>query len=316
MKSPNIDAFHTLSRNLDYRILLESLLSEFRIGHFADPSRSMEAAAIDGHLGDLYETWDRLFPGFPTTFWKRRSLMWEYDRGRRDAHLQQLLVSHVDDGALGSRLIVNPATVFGRHAMSLAWELPEYEVVGTDIDGGSYRLYRLVKSLKYPHLPNFHFEMENVFDPDLERRPKAVTFFGACGAVTDGCMDYAVGVEAPFLLCRSCCHENIGGNTEIMRRPTPMSWGFYLKNRGMAWIKSRYPGTGFYFSDRHKPEAYPRSKTAREMMDTDTMIEVARNSVESDICRSIIDLDRCLLLQEKGYDVLYREELFFAHKRV
>ena len=28
---------------------------------------------------------------------------------------------------------------------------------------------------------------------------------------------------------------------------------------------------------------------------------------DSDICRSLIDLDRCLLLREQGYDVLYRE---------
>ena len=49
-------------------------------------------------------------------------------------------------------------------------------------------------------------------------------------------------------------------------------------------------------------------------MDSDTIIEIARSSVDSDICRSLIDLDRCLFLQEKGYDVLYREELFFAHR--
>jgi hypothetical protein len=50
-------------------------------------------------------------------------------------------------------------------------------------------------------------------------------------------------------------------------------------------------------------------------MDSDTIIAIARNSADSDICRSLIDLDRCLYLQEHGYDVMYREELFFAHKR-
>ena len=55
--------------------------------------------------------------------------------------------------------------------------------------------------------------------------------------------------------------------------------------------------------------------SACDVLDTDTIMEMARNSVDSDICRSVIDLDRCLFLQENGYDVLYREELFFAHRR-
>ncbi len=42
---------------------------------------------------------------------------------------------------------------------------------------------------------------------------------------------------------------------------------------------------------------------------------IAQNSVDSDIRRSPIDLDRCLFLQENGYDVMYREELFFARRR-
>ena len=50
-------------------------------------------------------------------------------------------------------------------------------------------------------------------------------------------------------------------------------------------------------------------------MGASTIIAIARNSVDSDICRSLIDLDRCLFLQEHGYDVMYREELFFAHRR-
>ena len=267
------------------------------------------------HFGELWGIWDSLFPRFPEIFQKRRTVMWEYERGRRDVYLQQLLTTFVREEQSRSRLIVNPATVFGRHAMSLARDLPDYDVVGTDIDPASYRLYRLVRSLKYPRLSNYRFEQENVFDPDLNRRPAAVIFFGACGVVTDGCLDYAIGVDSPLLLCRSCCHECIGGNTDIVRRPSWMWLGFYAKNLSMKWIERRFAGTGYYFSDRHGTEAYPRSRAAQEVMDSDTIIDVARNSVESDICRSIIDLDRCLFLQENGYDVLYREELFFAHKR-
>jgi hypothetical protein len=80
-----------------------------------------------------------------------------------------------------------------------------------------------------------------------------------------------------------------------------------------ARIKKK--NNGLYFSERYTKDAYPRSSAARDVVDSDTIIEVARNSVDSDICRSLIDLDRCLFLRENGYDVLYREELFFAHRR-
>lgn len=178
--------------------------------------------------------------------------------------------------------------------------MPDYQVVATDIDVKPYLLYRLVKSLKFPRLPNFRYEIENIFDPDLGRQPRVVAFFGACCSVTDGCMDYAIDVESPFLICRSCCHECIGGNTDIVWRPTWISGGFYAKNLSMEHIERRFPGTGFYFSDRHTADVYPRSRAAREVMNSNTILDIARNSVESDICRSIIDLDRCLLLQEKG----------------
>jgi len=315
MSSRFLSDFHSLARNVDYRIPLEALLHEFRQERFADAGRAIEESAMVNHFGELWSKWDSLFTDFPETLWKRRTAMWEYARGRRDEYLLKLIVRHVPDDRSRDPLIVNPATVFGRHAMTLARELPGYEIIGSDIDVKPYQWYRIFKSLKYPRLPNFTYEIENVFDANLERRPAAVTFFGACGAVTDGCMDYAIDVQAPFLICRSCCHECIGGNTDIVGRRSWIWFGFYAKNLTMKWIERTFPGTGFYFSDRHQRNAYPRSKVAQEMLDSDTMIEVAQNSYDSDICRSIIDLDRCLFLQENGYDVLYREELFFAHQR-
>ena len=202
------------------------------------------------------------------------------------------------------------------HARRLAHKLPAYEVVGTDIDPRWNRLYRFVVFWKYRKLKNYRFVRENIFEPDLERRPAAVIFFGACGSLTDGCMDYAIAVNSPFLICRSCCHDNIGGNTEIVRRPGFLNWFFRWKNRGLA----RYKGKGkwpyiLYFSDRYGRDAYPRSEVAREIMDSETTRDIARNSVDSDVCRSLIDLDRCLFLKENGYDVMYREELFFAHRQ-
>ena len=311
MDKQGLEAFHETARKLDFMGPMQSLLSEFRRGNIADKDRVQEASAIQSHLGEHYEAWDRVFPAFPECPWKRRTLTWEYHRGRRDAYLKRLIVAHVGGHDDGNRLIINPAAVLGRHARSLAHELPAYEVVGMDIEPLGDRLYRFVSFWKYHKLKNYRFVRESIFEPDLERRPAAVVFFGACGSVTDGCMDYAVAVNSPLLICRSCCHENIGGNTAIVRRATPVNWFFVWKNRWFATIERRRKG--FYFSDRYLKGAYPRSQAAREIMDSETIIAIARNSPDSDICRSIIDLDRCLFLRENGYDVMYREELFFAH---
>jgi hypothetical protein len=127
-------------------------------------------------------------------------------------------------------------------------------------------------------------------------------------------MDYAITSGAPLLICRSCCHDNIAANLKIVRRPGVLNQMFEWKNRSGERARKKPKYAGFYVSDRYMKDAYPRSRAAREMMDSDTVLEAAQNSVDSDICRFIIDLDRCLYLQEKGYDVLYREELFFAHR--
>lgn len=316
MHRPDLEAFHRTSGKLDFVKPMESLLSEFRRGNIADPDREKEDLAIRSHLGELYAGWDEVFPRFPPCPWKRRSARWEGKRGRRDAYLLRLIATYVPERDAGRRVIVNPATVWGRHARSLAFEMPGYEVIGTDIDHRGNRLYRYTYFWKYPELENYSFVRESVYEPDLQREPAAVVFFGACGSVTDGGMDYALATESPFLICRSCCHENIGGNTDMVRRPGHLNRFFRWKN----WMHSRHKRKGkwplaLYFSDRYAEDAYPRSKLASEIMDSETILAVARNSVDSDICRSLIDLDRCQYVKENGYDVLYREELFFAHRR-
>ena len=313
MNRPGLETFHETSRKLDFAGPLEALLNEFRRGDFADRDRTQEESAIQSHLGEHYEAWDRVFPAFPECPWKRRTLTREFKRGQRDAYLKHLIVIHVPEHEAGNRLIINPATVAGMHARWLAHELPAYEVVGTDIDPRWNRLCRLVSFWKYRQLKNYRFVRENTFEPDLEQHPVAVVFFGACGSVTDGCMDYAIGVNSPFLIGRSCCHDNIGGNTDIVRRPGLVNWFFAWKNWGYARVKKKR--NGFYFSDRYLEDAYPRSQAARGIMGPETIAAVARNTPDSDICRSLIDLDRCLFLQENGYDVMYRDELFFAHRR-
>ena len=314
MSGPSLEVFHETSRKLDFLAPLESLLNEFRRGNIADRDRVQEGSAIQANLGEHREAWDLVFPRFPECPWKRRTMTWEFHRGRRDAYLRNLIVTYVPRHETGTRLIVNPATVTGVQARRLAHELPAYEVVATDIDPRWNRVYRFTCFWEFRNLRNFRFVRENIFEPDLARHPAAVVFFGACGSVTDACMDYAITLNSPFLICRSCCHDNIGGNTQIVRRPgRPVNDFFAWKNHWFGRYKKE--GKGFYFSDRYLKDAYPRSKAARKIMAPDTIIAVARNSPESDVCRSVIDLDRCLFLQENGYDVMYREELFFAHRR-
>jgi len=313
VNEPDLDTFHLLCRSLDYRESLEALLEEFHHGNIADEDRTHEDAVLHTHLAQQRAAWDSVFPPFPDCPWKRRTITREHHRGKRDTYLKHLLLRHLRNSAYQSRTIVNPAAVFGRHARALARDLPEYEVIGTDIVPSFDLLYRLVSWWAYPALSNYRFVRDDIFEPKLECCPVAVTFYGACGAVTDGCMDYAIGVRSPFLLCRTCCHENIGGNTEVVRRPGHLNRFFRWKNRLSAMIRKR--DNGQYFSPRYSKDAYPRSRAAREIMDADTIIAIAQNSVDSDICRSMIDLDRCLYLQEHGYDVLYREELLFAHRR-
>lgn len=312
--SSELCTFHAIGAEVDFVEPMRGLLRGFREGRFADSSRQWEDAAIREHLGTHYAAWERVFPTFPRCRWKRRSIAWEAKRGERDAYLRGLVADLVPCGGHELRLIHNPATVFGRHARFLAKALPNHEVVGTDIDARWERVYRALFFWRFLGLDNYRFERENVFDPVPGRRPVAVTFFGACGSITDGGIDAGIASGAPFLAFRSCCHDNIAGNTEIVRhRGRPINDFFALKN--FTFAREKQKGRGFYFDERYGSGAYPRSRAARELADAATFLTLARSSPDSDICRSIIDLDRCLYLREHGYDVLYREELFFAHRR-
>ena len=313
MEPSRLDAFHDMSRGVDYGQAMQALLSEFRQGEISKKGLADAGRGPDSPLGSIYEAWDRAFPRFPKRPWLQQSVSWLHYRGIRDAYLKQLTVSHISEQRNGSRLIVNPVAIFGRHARWLARALPDYEVIGSDIQTKWDRLYRLVSFWKYPGLKNYRFVHENIYEPDTSRRPVAVVFWGACGSLTDAAMDYAIAVNAPFLIFRACCHDNIGHNIRTAKRLSLLSLLFAAKSIVMSGHKRRK--TGFYFSDRYGRSDYPRSSMAKELLDSSDMITAARNSVESDICRSLIDLDRCLYLKENGYDVLYREELFFAHRR-
>jgi len=286
------------------------LLEEFRLGKIADRDRELEDQAIRTYLEEHGRAWNIVLPEFPAYSEKRRTLIREFKRGRKDAYLRRLIVNTLAGYDAENRLIVNPATVIGRHAKFLAAELPHYQIVGTDIDS---RADAFCGFFSFKRHKNYRFVRENVFEPDMDRKPAAIVFFGACGSVSDGAIEYGIAVDSPFLIFRTCCHENICGNTEIVRRRSIINRFFAMKNWGFAKYKKK--DQGFYFTDSYDKNAYPRSNAAREIADSDTFLRVAKNAVDSDICRTIIDLDRVMHLQENGYDVLYREEVFFAHKR-
>jgi hypothetical protein len=309
MEAFSLDFFRSVSREMDYERVVGSLLEEFRLGGYSDRTRIPEETAILAHLGPSIRAWDTVFPDFPRFSEKRRSLFRVFKRERKDAYIRRLVVDALASRTPTNRVIVNPATVEGRQAGFLARELPHFEVIGTDIDSRWEKFYRVVCRQRQK---NFRFVQESIFDADIERRPAAVVFFGACGSVADGAIDYGVAVESPAMIFRTCCHENICGNDAIIRRWSMLNRYFAMKN----WQFSRYKkrNDGFYFDAGYGKEAYPRSRAVREMADSETFLQIAQNAVDSDLCISIIDLDRAIYLREQGYDVLYREEVFFAHR--
>ena len=125
-------------------------------------------------------------------------------------------------------------------------------------------------------------------------------------------MDNAINAQSPRLICRTCCHDNIGGNTEIVKGPGLINLLFRLKN--LVYSKKCKGDSGEYFAAAYGQDHYPSSKAGRNLSDSMEFVDIARHTVDSDICRNIIDLDRYLHLIEAGYRVWYRAEMFVAEK--
>lgn len=289
---------------------LAGLLDEFRRGNIAD--RRREKQALERHLGELHKRWDRQFPGFPQERYAYASAGGVRRRGVRDAYLKTIIVRLLEAKRdnLPNRTVVNPACVFGRHARDLARRLRDFNVIATDIFPGSNWLYEQVTLRRSPG--NYEFQQDDIFEPKVQAAPAAVVFFGACGSLSDAAMDYAIKSSCPYLMCRTCCHDNIGGNTRIVKRLTLLNLFFRFKNLSYSWAKKKLKG--HYFSATYSADQYPRSRAARGLSHSDEFLELSRNSVDSDICRAIIDLDRYLHLAESRYDVWYKGELFVARR--
>lgn len=291
---------------------LAGLLDVFRKRHIIAPDA--ERKGIEQHAGSLIAQWNSRFPGFPNRHFPYTSFRGQCFRGRRDAYLRGIIAQVLADHDPAETTIVNPACVFGRHACDLAARLPRVTVIGTDIEPTWHRIYRFVRPSRLPD--NFSFLRDNIFAPKLDARPTAVVFFGACGSVTDGAMDYAINSPARYIMFRTCCHDIIGGNLSVIKRFNSVNRFFRLKNRSLGRMvrKGTYPD--YYFSDRYPRDAYPRSAAARTVSTSDEFMELARYSADSDICRAIIDLDRYLYLLENGFSVVYQGELFVAERKV
>ena len=293
------------------REALAGLLIEFRRGNIL--ARSAEKEGMDRHAASLSAHWDDRFPGFPADDFPYASFWGVYHRNHRDEHLKDIIVQSLADCGGGTTL-VNPACVFGRHARHLAARLPHVSVIATDIYPRCFQLYR---SLRLGNLPrNFRFVKDNIFAPRLDVQPTAVVFFGSCGAVADGALDYAIASGAKYVMCRTCCHENIGGNVTVTPRPNLVNRLFRFKDWAYDKVRKAPRYAGHYFSPRYAPCAYPRSDTGRQLSNTDEFMAVAKESADSDICRAIIDLDRCLHLAEHGFRVECQGDLLVAKREV
>lgn len=288
---------------------LEALLLATRKGIVG--RKQCEENMLKKDLAAMRQLWDERFPVLPNEPSSYASFWAVSRRGLRDRYLKSVIVDLLDNDGDDDRTIINPVCVWGRHARDLARRLPKYGVLATDIRAEWDRVYSHIPYVQTPE--NYHFQRNDIFEPTRQANPKAVVFFGACGELTDAAMDYAIESNSPYLICRTCCHENIGGNTDIVKHFTLLNLLFRLKN--LAFSQARKQDRGEYFSHRYSAHQYPRSETARRLSSSEEFIGIARRSVDSDTARTIIDLDRYLHLAEAGYSVWYRAEMFVAQKR-
>ena len=287
--------------------VMEGLLGEFRTG---DIERGgAEKGRLKRHLGELSRRCDEKFP-VPEEPFAYSSFKGISRCGWRDEYLKGIIVKLLKGSDGEGQVIVNPACVWGRHARDLARRLAGYRVIGTDIDPRFERFYRLLPRRRTPD--NYEFIEDDIFNPKVEAKPMAVVFFGACASLSDAAMDYAIGLHCPLLVGQACCHAYIGGNVDIVKRPGFWNRVARLQSLILARRLAKLREKGHYFSPKYSAEHYPRSETAKRLTNSQELLEVACNAVSSDICRSIIDLDRYLHLAEAGYNVWYRAEMFIA----
>jgi hypothetical protein len=131
--------------------------------------------------------------------------------------------------------------------------------------------------------------------------------------LTDAARKRAVQAKARFVVGRACCHENIGGNSQISTRAlTVWNLGHRVKNRVYDFIADR---SGYYFDPSAGIETYPISGAFARAITPIGMLGCARHAVDCRLCQFVIDADRVAFLQENAYDVLgYADNMFVASR--
>ena len=284
------------------------MLNELRRGNIAN--KKVVRQSLEQHLAELSRRWDERFAGFPENRSSYLSYIGLSRKGPRDAHLKKIIIQRLKSEGRnkGDMVIVNPACFLGRRARYLASRLKSFRIIATDINPFFNSCYKHI--CKTPD--NYEYRQDSIFNPKLEVRPTAVVFFGACGSVTDAAMDFAIDSNSPYLICRTCCHQQIGGNIEIAKGFNLVNWVWRLgKPRLLRILKKK---KGHYFSPDYSMNQYPRSQAGKGLTNSDEFLEISRYAAGSGICRTIIDLDRYLYLVEKGYNAWYRAEMFVAQR--
>ena len=279
------------------------LLNEFRIRNIAN--KKIVRQSLEQHLSELSKRWDEQFPQRQYPY---LSFMGLGRKGPRNAHLKKIIIQQLisEDQNHGDKVIVNPACFLGRRARYLASHLKSFKVIATDINPRFNWFWK--HFCKTP--ANYEFQQDSIFNPRLKVRPSAIVFFGACGSVTDAAMDYFIKSDSPYLFCRTCCHQFIGGNIDVAKGFNLVTLFGVLARPYLARILKKKKG--HYFSPDYSMDRYPRSKAARDLTNSDEFSKICLYAAGSDICRTIIDLDRYLYLAEHGYNVWYKAEMFIA----
>ncbi|MCC6323446.1 hypothetical protein IT400_01495 [Candidatus Nomurabacteria bacterium] len=289
--------------------IAQQLLLAFRDNSFLDFKK--EEKILNENLKTLAFEWDKSFGVFPERKMKNGSFLWKFEKAKRSKHLIKILKG-VLNGHRDST-IVNPACYDGKRARQIALNIPHSKVIACDIDPHWNKNQSIFRKLFFKKEPqNYSFIQDDVFNSQIQSNPEVTVFFGACGSVSDAIMDFAIKEKSTYLVCRICCHENIGGNTVVRKRNSLLNFYFRFKNR--SFQKKKESKTGYYFSDTYSKSAYPRSNAIKQISNSEEYEKIAQNSIDSSLCATLIDLDRCCYLIEKGYKVFYNDELFVAQK--
>jgi hypothetical protein len=290
---------------------IQQLLNEFRSNIFLDSKKEEDVMRVC--MKEINQAWDKELSAFPERKKKKGSVGWKLEKSDRSKHLISIIKRKLLEIGDKNNIIINPACYTGQRARQIAEQLPNFKIIGTDIDPKWNKYWHFFQKINFKKEPkNYKFIKDNIFESKLNLNPEAVVFFGACGSVTDAIMDYAIKNESPILTFRTCCHDNIGGNTVVKKKKSLLNLFFRYKNN--YFTKRKEANKGDYFSSTYSKNSYPRSNAVKKLSTSEEYEKIAQNSVDSEICEALIDLDRCCYLIEHDYEVLYKDELFFAER--